>query len=175
RRGRWPPAPPAPGVVAAIRRVGTSVPSGCPPLLHQAGQLVPGGCCGRLVVHALLQEGVDGVFVVDRGIHQRVRSRLVGPDVEKVLGSLAGGERLAQRGCPRTVFGRDHLAGDPRNGGERVDGGKVAGNRKLAVEHDVPVEDGSGGVGDRLIVVVTVDEHRVDTGDGTALGGAGAF
>ena len=33
------------------------------------------------------------------------------------------------------------------------------------VEHDVAVEDRPGGVGDRLVHVVALDQHRVEPGD----------
>ena len=49
----------------------------------------------------------------------------------------------------------------------------MAGVGEPAGEHDVAVEDRAGGVGDRLVHVVAVDEHRVDAGDRTALGCSG--
>ncbi len=58
---------------------------------------------------------------------------------------------------------------------KRVDGREVAGDRELAVEHDVAVEDRAGGVGDRLVVVVAVDEDGVETRDRPDGSGAGAL
>ena len=58
---------------------------------------------------------------------------------------------------------------------EHVDRREVAGGRELAVEHDVAVEDRARGVRDRLVVVVAVDEHRVDAGDRADRAGAGAL
>ena len=47
--------------------------------------------------------------------------------------------------------------------------------REATREHDVAVENRAGGVGHRLVEIVTVHEHGVDAGDATGGGIAGAL
>ena len=55
--------------------------------------------------------------------------------------------------------------GDPGDRLEHVDAREVPGGGEPAGQHDVAVEDRAGGVGDRLVVVVALDEHGVEAGD----------
>ena len=49
-----------------------------------------------------------------------------------------------------------------------VDGRVVITGGKVTREHDVPVENGTHRVGDRLGLVISLDQHRVETGDAAA-------
>src|SRR6516164_1992081 len=62
----------------------------------------------------------------------------------------------------------------PRHGREDVDGrvSPFVGNG--AIEHDVPVERAANRVGDRIVVVVSVDEDGKDAGDRTRSFNAGS-
>ena len=51
----------------------------------------------------------------------------------------------------------------------------MPGHGQGAFEHEVAVQDGAGGVGHGVVVVVPVHEHGVDPGDGAAAVRAGAF
>ena len=81
----------------------------------------PGVIGGRLIAHALLQEGVDLALVVDGGVDQRVRAAAVGADVEQVLWPAAGGEGAAQRRGLLAALGGGHPAGHAGDRAERVD------------------------------------------------------
>ncbi len=59
---------------------------------------------------------------------------------------------------------------------EHVDGRIAAALGDGALHHDVAVENAAHRVGDRLVMIVAVDQHREDAGDGALLGaGPGAF
>ena len=59
---------------------------------------------------------------------------------------------------------------------EDVDRRKPPALGDRALHHDVAVEDAAHRVGDRLIMIVAVDQHAEDAGDGALVGaGAGAF
>ncbi len=69
---------------------------------------------------------------------------------------------------PAATSGRDDLADQARDALQHVDRRVVAGVGERAREHDVPVEDRARGVGDRLVHVVAVDQHRVERRDRAA-------
>ena len=125
---------------AAAPRIDVRWPSRC----QDSGWAVDSsiGCC---------RNAADGVLVVQRRVHQRVGPGLVGADVDQVLRGLAGREDLAQGWRRPSRCGRAlTLDGDPGDGAEHVHGREVPGDGELAVQHHVPVQDGAGGVGDRV-------------------------
>ena len=124
------------------------------------------GCC---------RKPLTSLLVVQRGVHQRVGPGLVGADVDQVLRRLAGREDPAERGRGVEVRPGIDLAGHSGHGAEHVHGGEVPGDGKLAVQDHVAVQDGAGGVGDGLVVVVAVHQHGVNAGDGAGFGRAGAL
>src|SRR3712207_9583350 len=67
------------------------------------------------------------------------------------------------------LLGRGDLVGDAGDRVQRLDAGEVAGRGQLAVQHDVAVEDRTRRVGDRLVVVVALDQHRVEDRKSTRL------
>ena len=66
------------------------------------------------------------------------------------------------------------LRSKARDRGKRIDRRIAALFGDGAVEHDVSVEDAAHGIGDRVIVVVAVDQHRDDRGDRALAGAARA-
>ncbi len=136
----------------------------------QIGVRGVGGLVGRLA-----QEGVDLGHLGDRVVDAGVRARAVGADRDQVLLGPIGRERLAQRGGGVAHRGRRHLVGQPRHRLEDVDRGVVALVGERAREHAVAVEDRAHRVGDRLVHVVALDEHRVEAGDRSAPGRARAL
>src|SRR6185437_891126 len=56
--------------------------------------------------------------------------------------------------------------------GFHVDGRIVTAFGNPAREHDVSVEDGAGGVGDRIVLVVAFGEYGVERRDGAGSAGA---
>ena len=96
-------------------------------------------------------------------------------DLEQVLGVAVRGEQLAQGGRVGALLGRGDGGRDAGDRLEDVDAREVAGGREAAGQHDVAVEDRAGGVADRLVHVVALDEDGVEAGDAAGLAGAGAL
>src|SRR5690606_25539481 len=105
-------------------------------------------------------------------IHQGIAAALVGADVEQILRGCSGGQNAAKRGGETGAFGGVDPAGDPAYRPERIHRRKVPCDGELAVENDVTVEDASGRVRDGFVVVVAVDEDRVEPRNRAAFGGA---
>ena len=98
------------------------------------------------------------------------RRRRAGPARRPWRPGCCAGPRAAAR-----CSGRGDPRREARDRAEHVDGREVPDDGEPAVHHDVPVEDRPGRVGDRLVVVVAVDEHRVHAGDRADLAGARAL
>jgi len=144
-------------------------------LVRQPKQLGVGLVDDARLVHALFQERVDRRAQADRGVEDRIGSGLVGADRDQVLLLAVGGERAPQPGTRLANLGRHDLADQARDALEDVDRGVVARLRQGPRQHHVPVQDRPHGVGDRLVHVVAVDEHRVQPGDRAGRARAGAL
>src|SRR3954468_6355449 len=117
------------------------------------------------LVDALLEVGLDRAALGERLVDDRVGAGLVGADRDQVLLLLVGGHELAQAAPGLLDLARGDLRGEARDALEDVDRRVVPGVGEVAAEDDVAVEDRAGGVGDRLVHVVAVDEHGVEGGD----------
>ncbi len=141
----------------------------------EAVQPRPGLLDRARLVERLGEEGRDGALVCDRRVDAGIGTGVVGADVDEVVRPASGREHGAEGGRLCTALRTRDLAGHAGHGPEDVDRGVVAGEGERAIQHDVAVEDGADRVGDGLVVIVAVDEHGVDAGDGPGAVGAGAL
>ncbi len=102
---------------------------------------------------------------VERGVERGIAAGAVGADRDQIRLLVQRRERGAHALPGAHDLLGDDLADQARDALQYVDRGIVAGVRQRAREHDVAVEDRAHRVGDRLVHVVAVDEHGVETGD----------
>src|SRR5690606_6398108 len=121
--------------------------------------------------HVLAQELHDLRPARQGLVHHRVVAALVGADGDQVAVGVVGGDQALERAdalAPGLVGDvLDHAA----DRGFDVDGRVQAGVGDPARQQDVAVEDGAGGVGDRVLRVVAFGQHGVEGGDRAAPGG----
>ncbi len=124
------------------------------------------------VARRLRQRLVDQRHLAHRGIQLGIGARLIGAEQPDVARVLEAGDHRFELGHQPALFVAPGFAGQARDRGERVDGriAPLLGDRP--VEHDVAVEDAARAIRDRVVVVVAVDQHREDRGDGAGAVGA---
>src|SRR5262245_16774387 len=97
-----------------------------------------------------------------------VRALPVGPNRDEILGVVVGGEHAPYLLSRILVLGRYDPVHQPRNRRADVDRWMAAaGNR--ARQDDVTVEQAAQRIGDGIVHVVAVDEHREKAGDASLL------
>ena len=63
------------------------------------------------------------------------------------------------------TLGIDHVAADPADALDHVDGRKMPAIGKLAIQPKVTIRDSLHRIRNRLIEIVTLNQHRVEPGD----------
>ena len=105
-------------------------------------------------------------------VEVRIDARLIGAEQADVAGVLETRDHGAQPGDERALVVGPGLGCQPRDRGQRIDGRVAAQLGDRPVEHDVTVEDAAYGIGDRIVVVVAVDQHGENAGDRAAADGS---
>ena len=89
--------------------------------------------------------------------------------MDKILGIVIDRHELAHTLRGLQVLPGYDLIHDTAHAGEYIDGRKMVLRGDGAREHDMAVENTAHGIGDRLIHIIAVDEHRVDPRDGALI------
>ena len=120
---------------------------------------------GGLFFHALHDELVHQWVFAQGIVDFRVASLNVGSDVDQVfgfaVGCLGAAEDLTQFKLPF----RDHINHHPACRSENIDSGIGAFGGEIAAEDDMSVDDGADRIRDRVVHVITLDKHGVETRD----------
>ncbi len=110
-------------------------------------------------------------------IEQRIRAGGEAAHQAEIASFLEAGDQRAQPRNQLALLRRPVRVGDARNRGEDVDRRKSALVGDRAIKHDMAVERAANAVGDRIVVVVAIDQNRKHPGDraGILEAGSGAF
>jgi len=112
---------------------------------------------------------------VDRAqspVQQRVAAARVGPDVDQIAIALVARQHLFEKTHAIEMFVVDQCRHRSRNRRFDVDRRVMPGFRERAGQHDMTVENRAGRVGDGVLLVVTLGQHRIERGDRAAAGRA---
>ena len=116
----------------------------------------------RRVFCALFQKYVDRIGSIDGRIDSRVGSAFVRPDVDKVFGFLECPHQVTNFECSISHFGIHQVRHQAADAAQNIDAWIVAARSQLAIEDDVSVENGTDGVGDRIVHVIAFNQDRVE-------------
>ena len=119
----------------------------------------------RGFVHILLQKRGHAIVQGDGFVECRVRAGGVGTNLHQVAAALVFGIHRPKPACQLKVLARDHVVHHPRGRLFHVDGRIVARLGQRAREHDVPVQNRPGRIGNRVLLVVTFGQHGVERRD----------
>ena len=114
------------------------------------------------IKHVLLQEGGHLGLQANRFVQRRVRSTHVGPHLHQVPALLVARIHRAKAPCQIKVLAGHHVVHDPGRRLLDVDGREMPRFSQGTRQDDVPVENGTSSIGDRILLVVALRQHGVE-------------
>ena len=108
----------------------------------------------------LLQRGVAGNGLI--GL--RTFARLNAPQRQQFTHLLIQTEPAFAAHRLRQMLGRAYLAHDPADGSADIDGRIMSLLGQLPAQHHMAVENGSGGIGHRILLIVAFGQYRIKGG-----------
>lgn len=113
----------------------------------------------------LADERIETRHDRDRGVEIGIYSGLVSAHRPQVARLLEDRDEVSELGGEGLPLGRQCDMRQAREGSRDVDSGIAALRRDGAIEGDMPIENAAHRIGDRIIVVVAIDENRKYAGD----------
>ena len=115
--------------------------------------------------HALHDELVHQWVFAQSIVDFRVASLNVGTDVDQVFGFAVGCLGAAEDLTQFKLSFRNHIDHHPACRSENIDGRVGAFGGEIAAEDDMSVDDGADCIRNRVVYVITLDKHGVETCD----------
>ena len=142
-------------------------------LLAQKNREIRERILGRRLAGRLPQDVVDARHHRHCAIELDVAARLVSAHQAKVARVLEARDHRAQLAHQLALIRGPGDVGEAGDRAEHVDRREAPLIGDGAIEHDMAVERAADGVGDRIVVIVAVDEDGEDAGDGAGPLGPG--
>ena len=113
----------------------------------------------------LAEEGEDVRHPIDRFVDGRIRAARIRSELDEILGVCVGSEPTPHLTLRCQMVGGRHFGREPTDRRQDVDGRKVSLVRELPREHHVTVENRPRRIRDRVVHIVALDQHGVETCD----------
>ena len=114
---------------------------------------------------ALLQEGFHLRIERDRFIKHRITARGISTDAAQIAVTLEAGEQLLKLAHSRIVVLIDQRGHRTADRGFYINGRIVTRFAQPTRQHNVAVENGARGVGDRVLLIVAFGQDGLEGGD----------